>query len=178
MQLLAAQPRFHRFGRVRQVGEHQRRGQHVTRVVLPAETLVEQAGGHVGALEVEVVPHALAQQRIRLRRPRSRGCCGRTMRESARWRCDAHLIDRILLVDIVDAHLGGGGAAHHARTELADAAKEVGHRVIAAFRIDRHVDETRLRLVSVVDETEASSSRIGSASHRKSAYRPLRSPGS
>ena len=39
--------------------------------------------------------------------------------------------------------------------ELADAAKEVGHRVIAAFRIDRHVDETRLRLVSVVDETEA-----------------------
>ena len=155
VQFLGARPGGHDLGRVRQIGEHERRGQHVDRVILPTVTRVEQARQHVGALEVEVVPHALAQQRPRVRLPfEIRGVAEEVRQDRADDGAEAHLVDGVALVHIVDADLGGGGAAHHAGAELANAAEVVGHRIVAVLGVDRHIGEAGLGLIPVVDQTE------------------------
>ena len=154
MQLLAAQALGLR--RMRQIGEHQRRGQHVDGVLLPAEPLVEQSGNHVRALGVEIVPHALAQQGPRVRRAleirRIAEVPGEDRPDDG---AQTQLVDGILLVDVVDAHLRGGRAPHHARAELAYPPQVVGHGVVTVLRVDLDVGEARLGLVAVIDQTEA-----------------------
>ncbi len=143
-------------GRVRQVGEHHRGGQHVHRVVLPVEAWVEQAGDDVGALEVQVIPHALAQQRIRvLRALEIRGVAEEPCQNRTDHRAQTQFQDRVLLVGVVDAHLRGRRTAHHARAELADASQIRGHRLVPVLRIDRNVGVAGFRLVAVVHQAEA-----------------------
>ena len=144
-----------RFGRVRQVGEHHRRGQHVHRVILPTETRVEQAGDDVRALEIEIIPHALAQQRIRvLPAFEIRGVAEEPCQNRADHRAQPQFGDRVLFRNVVDADLCRSGATHHARTELSDTSQVGGHRLVSVLRIDGNVGVTGFRLVTIVDESE------------------------
>lgn len=144
-----------RFGRVRQVGEHHRRGQHVHRVILPTETRVEQAGDDVRALEIEIIPHALAQQRIRvLSAFEIRGVAEEPCQNRADHRAQPQFGDRVLFRNVVDADLCRSGATHHARTELSDTSQVGGHRLVPVLRIDGNVRVTGFRLVTIVDESE------------------------
>ena len=136
-ELDAVHGRALRFRRVGQVGEHERGAQHVRRVILPAEPLVVQARRHVGALHVEVVPHALAAQRPRVRRAfEIRRIAEEPCEDRADRGAESHLVDRVALACIVDAHLRGGGCAHHARSELPDAPQVLVHRGVAQFGVE------------------------------------------
>ena len=155
MQFLRRRPGGHGLGRVRQIGEHERCGEHVNGVVLPPIARVKQARQHIRALEVEIIPHALAQQRPRvLLALEIRGVAEEVRQNRTDDGSQPQFFDGVALVHVINADLGGGGAAHHAGAELTNAAEIVGHRVVTILGVDRHVREAGLGLVAVVDQAE------------------------
>ena len=147
---------FQRFRSVRQISEHHRRAQHVDRIILPTEARVKQSRNNVRALQIQIIPHALAQQRIRVLLPLEiRGVTEEPGENRADHRAQTQFRNRILFGNIVDADLRRSGATHHARTELADAPQIRGHRLVTVLRIDGNVGIAGLRLIPVIDQAEA-----------------------
>ena len=155
MQFLGACSRSHSFRGMGQVSEHERRGQHVDGVILPPIARVEQARQHIRALEVEIIPHALAQQRPWVRLTfEIRGVAEEVRQNRTDDGAQPQFFDGIALVHVVDADLGGGGATHHAWAELTHAAEVVGHCIVAILGVDRHIRKAGFGLVTVVDQSE------------------------
>ena len=67
---------------------------------------------------------------------------------------EAHLVDCVALARIVDAHLRGGGCAHHARSELPDAPQVLVHRGVTQFGVEWNVRVRALRLIAVVHQAK------------------------
>ena len=147
---------FQRFRSVRQISEHHRRAQHVDRIIFPTEARIKQSRNNVRALQIQIIPHALAQQRIRiLLSLEIRGVTEEPCENRADHRTQPQFGNRVLFGNIVDADLRRSGATHHARTELADAPQIRGHRLVTVLRIDRNVGIAGLRLIPVINQAEA-----------------------
>ena len=147
---------FQRFRSVRQISEHHRRAQHVNRIIFPTEARIKQSRNNVRTLEIQIIPHALAQQRIRILPPLEvRSVTEEPCKNRTDHRTQTQLGNRILFRNIVDADLRRSRAAHHARTKLADTTQIRGHRLVTVLRIHRNVGIAGLRLVSVINQAEA-----------------------
>ena len=155
MQFLRRRPGGHSLGRMRQISEHERRGKHVNGVVLPPIARVEQAWQHIRALEVEIIPHALAQQRPRVRLALEiRGVAEEVRQNRTDDGSQTQLFDGVALIHIINADLSGGGATHHAWAKLTHAAEVVGHCIVTILGVDRHIRKAGLGLVTIVDQAE------------------------
>ena len=155
MQFLGTCSRSHSFRGMGQVSEHKRRGQHVDGVILPTIAIIEQAGQHIGALEVQIIPHTLAQQRPWVRLAlKIRGVTEEVGQNRTDNRAQTQLFDGVALIHIINADLSGGGATHHAGAKLTHAAEVVGHCIVAILGVDRHIRKAGFGLVTIVDQAE------------------------